>query len=145
MLNLQQSANKLVNLCSMQNSPNPKLRVGQALVLGASENPARYAYLAIIRLRENGIPVIAVGMKEGMVDDVVIHTEIPENVQIDTVTLYLSPKNQESWIPRLLSLKPRRIIFNPGTENESFSQAASQEGILTENACTLVLLSTGNY
>jgi len=115
------------------------------LVLGASENPDRYAYKAISRLVEHGIPVLAVGRKAGIVAGVPITTEIPAGAKPDTVTLYLNPANQAIWMDKILALKPRRILFNPGTENPDFVRKARQAGIQTEEACTLVLLSTGAF
>lgn len=115
------------------------------LVLGASTNPERYAYRAIKQLREAGIPVIAVGKKKGEVFNVPITADIPTNQEIDTVTLYLNSENQAAYEEEILALRPRRIIFNPGTENESFAQKANKLGITTENACTLVMLSLGIY
>ena len=115
------------------------------LVLGATENPERYAYKAIRQLRACHIQVIAVGRKEGRVGDVPVLTAIPKGVTVNTVTIYLSSKNQENWQQTILELKPERLIFNPGAENESFATQARQAGIKTEQACTLVLLATGAY
>ncbi len=117
----------------------------RTLVMGASENPDRYSNKAIHRLQAHHIPVVAVGKHTGVVNGVAIHTDIPQTEQIDTVTLYLNPQNQAAWIQQLIDLKPRRIIFNPGTENPAFAQLAEQAGIETENACTLVLLATGGF
>ncbi|MBX7203312.1 MAG: CoA-binding protein [Bacteroidia bacterium] len=117
----------------------------RTLVMGASENPDRYSNKAIHRLQVHHIPVVAVGKHTGVVNGVAIHTDIPQTEQIDTVTLYLNPPNQAAWIQQLIDLKPRRIIFNPGTENPAFAQLAEQAGIETENACTLVLLATGGF
>jgi len=92
-----------------------------------------------------GHPVIAVGLREGMVGDVPIVTWIPENASIGTVTLYLNAHNQETWRDRLLALKPTRIIFNPGAENPALAKDAQAFGIEVLEACTLVMLSTGQY
>jgi uncharacterized protein len=117
----------------------------KTLVIGASTNPARYSYLAINRLLGNDHPVVAIGNKAGKVQDVDIITENPEMDDIDTVTLYLNPTNQIPYYDYILSLKPKRVIFNPGTENEELEQKLMAEGIQTQEACTLVLLSTGQY
>lgn len=117
----------------------------KTLVLGASDNPGRYSYLAINKLRGHNHPVVAIGKKEGAVADVKIVTEAQPEKDIDTVTLYLNPQNQKQYYDYILSLQPKRIIFNPGAENEELEQLAKQNGINTMQACSLVLLSTGQY
>jgi len=117
----------------------------QTLVLGASTNPARYSYKAIVQLSNANIPVVAVGNKKGQVLDSVILSEIPKDANIDTVTVYLNAANQALYENQILELNPRRIIFNPGAENPEFAQTANKKGIKTENACTLVMLSLGAY
>ena len=117
----------------------------KTLVLGASQNTTRYSNLAIKSLRNHEHPVIAIGRREGMVGDTPIITEQKPMDDIDTVTLYLNPTNQKPYYNYILSLHPRRIIFNPGTENEELYDLASKSGILPQEACTLVLLSTGQY
>jgi uncharacterized protein len=117
----------------------------KTLVLGASENPQRYSNLAIHKLRAYGHEVAAVGKREGQVEDVKIHKgEIPVP-DLDTVTLYLNPANQKPYYDYIIGLKPRRIIFNPGTENSELKLLAKHQGIDTLEACTLVMLSTGQY
>ncbi len=117
----------------------------KTLVLGASDNPSRYSYLAINRLRSKGHEVVAVGRKETSVKDVKIE-KLPANFSdINTVTLYLNPKNQKEYYNYILSLHPKRIIFNPGAENEELADLARKNGILPLEACTLVLLSTDQY
>lgn len=120
---------------------NPK----KTLVLGASGNPARYSYLAIQRLRAAEHPVVAVGLKPGRVADVDILVSKPLLDDIDTVTLYLNPANQQAYYEYIISLKPRRVIFNPGTENEVLARMLAPKGVTTMEACTLVLLSTGQF
>lgn len=115
------------------------------LVLGASENPARYSNLAINRLTKNRHPVFAIGLKKGKVAGILIETEKIPWKDIDTVTLYLNPRHQQEYYEYILSLKPKRIIFNPGTENEELAELALENGIRSLEACTLVLLSTGQY
>lgn len=116
------------------------------LVLGASPNPARYAYLAVERLLAYGHPVLPVGIRKGMIkgQEIQLGHPVPDTA-IDTVTLYLGPQRQPPYYEYLLDLKPRRIIFNPGTENPALLRLAREKGIETEIACTLVLLSTGSY
>ena len=117
----------------------------KTVVLGASANPSRYSYLAINRLVAHNHPTLAIGLKEGKVGDVNIIIEHPEEKDVDTITLYLNPLNQKPYYDYILSLHPKRIIFNPGTENDELIELARQQGIKTMKACTLVLLSTGQY
>jgi len=117
----------------------------KTLVLGASDNPSRYSYLAINRLRMHGHPVVAIGRKNAMVGDVIIDKEKKSFDKIDTITLYLNPAHQQEYYDYILSLKPQRIIFNPGAENDELVSLARKEQIKTMDACTLVLLSTNQY
>ncbi|MEL7585592.1 MAG: CoA-binding protein [Prolixibacteraceae bacterium] len=117
----------------------------RTLVIGASEKPERYANKAIRRLREHGHEVIALAPRPGKVGDVTFETEQKDFQDIDTVTLYLGPLNQGSFIDYIIRLKPRRVIFNPGTENQAFEVQLKEAGIQPEEACTLVLLGTGQY
>lgn len=117
----------------------------KTLVLGASQNPARYSYLAINKLRSHQHPVIAIGRKKGKVLDVEIDTEKKPVDTVDTVTLYLNPTHQKEYYDYILSLQPKRIIFNPGAENDELYNLAKTNGIQPMEACTLVLLSTGQY
>jgi uncharacterized protein len=117
----------------------------KTLVLGASDNPSRYSYLAIHRLRHHGHPVVAIGRKNTKVADVTVTREREPAAGIDTITLYLNPRHQQEYYDYILSLKPKRIIFNPGAENEELTRLARQNGIHPQDACTLVLLSTNQY
>ena len=117
----------------------------KTLVLGASANPSRYSFLAVNRLRSQGYPVVAIGGKKTKVADVEIETEKINFPDVDTVSLYLNPSNQKTYYEYLLSLHPRRIIFNPGAENQELSRLARDKGINPVEACTLVLLSTGQF
>ena len=117
----------------------------KTLVLGASPNSSRYSYLAIERLRNLKHPVVGIGLRQGKVADIEINVDRPPVEDLDTVTLYMSASNQKQYYDYILSLHPHRIIFNPGTENEELETLAEQKGILVEEACTLVLLSTGQY
>lgn len=119
--------------------------VKTTLVLGASTNPARYSYLAIMRLRTHKHPVFAIGKRTGAVNDVIIETERKNFENIHTVTLYLNPDHQKEYYDYIISLKPQRIIFNPGAENPELASLAAQHTINTMEACTLVMLSTGQY
>ena len=115
------------------------------VVLGASSNPGRYSYLAIDKLRRFGHSVIAIGKRKGMVDDVEIQTDHIPVPDVDTITLYLNPYNQKEYYDYILDLQPKRIIFNPGTENNELIAAAKQNGIEPVIGCTLVMLSVGTY
>lgn len=117
----------------------------KTLILGASDNPARYGHLALHRLRAVGHPVVAIGLKKMKVGDVDVDTEKKPFDGVDTITLYLNPIKQKEYYDYILSLHPERIIFNPGAENEELKALAQQQGIQTMEACTLVLLSTGQY
>ena len=115
------------------------------LVIGASENPERYAYKAVKMLQEHGFKLIALGLKPGIIGNIPIQTTFPKENEIDTVTMYVGPKRQATLIPEIIALKPRRIIFNPGTENPDFIKLAQDADIETVIACTLVLLATESY
>lgn len=115
------------------------------LVIGASTNPSRYSYKAIQKLIVYGHPVLAIGNKEGEVSGVKFSTEKVMFDDIDTVTLYLNENNQKSFYDYILELKPKRVLFNPGTENEELQNLLTKNNIAFEEACTLVLLSTGQY
>lgn len=117
----------------------------KTVVLGASSNPSRYSYLAINKLKAYKHPVIAIGKKPGSVGDTLIQTATPAVDEVDTITLYLNPENQRAYYDYILSLKPARIIFNPGTENEDLMQQAEEKGIEPVIGCTLVMLSAGMY
>ena len=116
-------------------------------VIGASANPMRYAYLATQRLVAHGHEVVPLGIHNGSIGDhqIVDLTTEPNVENIDTVTMYINPSHQAEWSSYILSLHPRRIIFNPGTENPLFEQQAKGKGIMTLHACTLVLLGTDQY
>ena len=115
------------------------------LVIGASSNPERYAYKAVKALQNSGHQVTAIGLRTGQIDQVKIHTEKQLFPNIDTVTLYVSAKNQGQYMDYIKQLKPRRVIFNPGTENPEVYKELEALGIQCEEACTLVLLSIDQY
>ena len=115
------------------------------VVIGASDNPERYAHKAALSLQKHGYVVYAVGLRKGTINGIEIHSDRPAFENIDTVTLYVGTANQPFWYDYILSLKPKRIIFNPGTENSEFESLAQKQGIETIEACTLVMLSIGTY
>lgn len=117
----------------------------KTLVLGATPNPARYAYLAVMRLRLHGHEVIPVGIRDGHIEGVEIQKGMPKIEGVDTVTLYLNAQRQREYYDYILSLQPKRIIFNPGAENPELSKLANENGIETVEGCTLVMLSIGAY
>ncbi|PHQ55928.1 MAG: CoA-binding protein [Lutibacter sp.] len=113
--------------------------------IGASTNPGRYSYLAINRLVTNGYKVCAIGTKDGTVEGIKITVKKIMFENIDTVTVYVAAKNQADYYTYIIDLKPRRVLFNPGTENPLFEQLLTKNNIEFERACTLVLLSLGVY
>lgn len=117
----------------------------KTLILGASTNPQRYSFLAANRLVNHGYPIVMLGLKEGQVAENQIQTGKPILNDIDTVTLYIGPAHQPEWYEYIINLQPKRVIFNPGTENEEFEQLLKKEGIEAIEACTLVLISIGDY
>ncbi len=119
--------------------------IKKTLVLGASTNPERYAFKAIEKLRLHQHPVVAIGTKEGVVADVEIEKPVQQHSDIHTITLYVGPANQQVYYDYILQANPKRIIFNPGTENKTLEELAQKHGIQTMEACTLVLLATGQY
>lgn len=117
----------------------------KTVVIGASPNPARYAHMAVQRLVAHGHDVAAVGLRAGSIDGVDIQTDRPAIADVDTVTLYVGPQHQPAWYDYIFSLKPARLILNPGTESPEISRLAHENGVEAVEACTLVMLSVGNY
>ncbi|WP_088323205.1 CoA-binding protein [Polaribacter tangerinus] len=117
----------------------------KTLVIGASLKEERYSNKAIVKLVENNIEVVAVGLRSGVVAGVNIDTEKLDFKNIHTVTLYLSANRQDEFYNYIISLQPERVIFNPGTENEEFYKLLEAKNIKVEVACTLVLLATKQY
>ena len=117
------------------------------MVFGASTNPGRYAYLAAERLKDGGHPTKFVSIKKGELygEEFLDLREKPHIEDVDTITLYVGAQNLDQWQDYILSLNPKRIIFNPGTENMALYEAAKAQGIEVEMACTLVMLGTGQY
>lgn len=117
----------------------------KTLVIGASLKPNRYSYLAMERLARYQHPLVAIGLRKGVVAGTEIETEMIPFQDVNTVTLYLNAQRQESYYEYIISLRPKRVIFNPGTENPEFYQMLQQNKIEVEVACTLVLLGTNQY
>ena len=117
----------------------------KTVVIGASENPERYSHKASLALSANGHEVFPLGLREGKIDSLSILTGKPPLKDIHTVTLYVAAGKQSEWKSYVESLQPRRVIFNPGTENEEWMQALNRNHIEAIEACTLVMLSLGTF
>ncbi|HEY9048554.1 MAG TPA: CoA-binding protein [Ohtaekwangia sp.] len=119
----------------------------KTVIVGATNNPARYAYLAASMLTEYNHEIVPIGIKTGEVAGREIQDirKKPAIEGVDTVTLYIGPQHQPEWYEYIFSLKPKRIIFNPGTENEEFEKLAEEKGIEATEACTLVLLRSRQF
>lgn len=119
----------------------------KTVIVGATPNTARYAYIAAEMLTDYKHEIVPVGIKKGVLfgKPILNIREKPPIDNVDTITLYIGPQHQPEWYDYLIGLKPKRIIFNPGTENGEFEKRAKQEGIETLEACTLVMLRTGQY
>ncbi|AMA49858.1 MULTISPECIES: CoA-binding protein [Flavobacterium] len=117
----------------------------KTLVLGASSNPERYSFIAMSRLLQYEHEVIALGVKNERVFGIEIQKGFPLLEDIHTVTLYLNPQRQKDYYDYVIGLKPKRVIFNPGTENSEFYDLLKKNNIIIEVACTLVLLGTKQY
>ncbi len=115
------------------------------VVIGASENTERYSYRVTRMLHRQKIPVVAIGLKTGEIDGVQIQTGLPKIENVDTVTLYVGPAHQPQYYDYVLNLNPERVIFNPGTENPEFEEKVRKAGIEVLQACTLTMLTVGNY
>ena len=117
----------------------------KTVVIGASQNPDRYSNRAVRKLKAYGHEVVAVGLRDGSIDGVMIHADHPAIENVDTVTMYVGQRNQPQLYDYILSLKPKRIIFNPGAENSELEFLAEEKGIEVVEACTLVMLSIGDF
>ena len=117
----------------------------KTLVLGASLKPSRYSNLAVNRLLDNNVETEAFGLRKGHIRDVEVKTDFEDFQDIHTVTLYVGARRQSEYSDNILQLHPKRVIFNPGTENPELYKILEDNGIEVEVACTLVLLSTGQY
>lgn len=117
----------------------------KTLIIGASPNPERFSYRAANRLLDQGHEIILAGIKKGSIRGIPIIPVNEVNEPVDTITLYINPSLQKQYYDKILRLKPRRIIFNPGTENDELMMLADKAGIETIEACTLVMLGTGQY
>ncbi|CAN5917074.1 CoA-binding protein [soil metagenome] len=117
----------------------------KTVVLGATDNPDRFAYKAVRKLQQHGHEVVPVGIRKGQVGGLDIINDKKPVEEVDTVTLYVGPGNQPPWYDYILSLKPKRIIFNPGTENPELERLARENDIRSLHHCTLIMLAVGEY
>jgi predicted CoA-binding protein len=117
----------------------------KTVLIGASTNKERYAYKATLSLQKHKYEVIPIGIHIGEINGIKINTDKTYVTDVDTVTMYVNPNNQPSWYDYVLSLKPKRVIFNPGAENIEFEKKLEENNIEVIQACTLVLLATGQY
>jgi uncharacterized protein len=117
----------------------------KTVVVGASPNPTRYSHKAVKLLNVMGYEVVPLGIRSGTIDDIEIIIGKPKIDLVHTVTLYIGTEKQSNYYDYILSLHPKRIIFNPGTENEEFVKMAQAKGIRTIINCTLVMLNSGTY
>ena len=119
--------------------------IKKTLVIGASTNPDRYSNRAVKLLKQHHHPVLAIGNQEGNIEGVVIEKEQLPFKDIDTVTLYVNPVRQKEYYDYIISLNPKRVVFNPGTENPEFYSLLEQHNIFVDIGCTLVMLTTNQY
>lgn len=117
----------------------------KTLVVGASHKPVRYSYMAVKMLKEYDHEVIALGNRARKVEDWEIIDDKPEVKDIHTITLYLNANNQKEYYDYFLSLNPQRVIFNPGAENRELEELLREHDIKPVQACTLVMLRSGQY
>jgi predicted CoA-binding protein len=121
--------------------------VKKTVIIGATTNPGRYAFLAARMLTEYNHEIVPVGIKDGAVfgKDILDIFSKPAVEGVDTVTMYIGPQRQGEHMDYIIGLNPKRIIFNPGTENEEFIRKAEEKGIEALEACTLVMLRSHQY
>lgn len=117
----------------------------KTLVFGGSLKPERYSYKALNMLKDHEVPTVSFGLRAGEVAGVSIDNQLVDYENIHTITLYINAKRQAEYYDYFLSLHPKRVIFNPGTENPELVQLLEENNIESLNACTLVMLSTGQY
>ena len=117
----------------------------KTLVIGASTNPSRYSYKVVTILKSKNIPVVPMGPNQGEIESIEIVSPLKHQENIHTVSLYIRPILQEEYFDFVISLEPKRVLFNPGTENHRFNKLLDKKNIFWENACSLVLLSTNQY
>ncbi|UCS92939.1 CoA-binding protein [Echinicola marina] len=119
----------------------------KTVIIGATDKPGRYAFLAAQMLKEYGHPIVPMSIHKGQVsgEEIIELSSKPPIEGVDTVTMYINPLHQEEWADYIISLTPKRVIFNPGSENQGFIQQLNEAGIESVEACTLVMLRTNQY
>ncbi len=117
----------------------------KTLILGASPNSSRFSHKATKSLQNHNIEVVPVGIRKGKIGEAEIIKERPAIDDIHTITMYIGPARQKDYYSYILSLHPKRIIFNPGTENQELMEMAKNEGIEVLEDCTLIMLNSGRY
>ena len=119
----------------------------KTVIIGATADPSRYAYLAAHMLDEYDHEIVPVSIKKGEIlgKEILDLRKKPPIDNVDTVTMYIGTRNQPEWYDYILDLKPKRIIFNPGTENYEFEKMAEDRGIEAVQGCTLVMLRSRQY
>jgi len=119
----------------------------KTVIIGATDNPGRYAYLAAGMLKENGHPIVPMSIHQGEVQGqelLDLREKIPVE-GVDTVTMYINPSHQKEWEDYIISLDPKRVIFNPGAENQGFMDRLEKAGVEVIAACTLVMIRTNQF
>ncbi len=117
----------------------------KTLIIGASNNPERYAYKAAVQLMKHNHPIVPIGIKKGETNGVEIINEMVPVIDIDTITMYINPELQKSYYDYILSINPKRVIFNPGTENAELENLLKEKKIEYVEGCTLVMLASNLY
>lgn len=117
----------------------------KTLVIGASVNPDRYSHKVVLKLLESDIKVVPMGINRGNIGGLVIVRPFEDQKNIHTVSIYITPVVQKKYYKYIINLEPKRVLFNPGTENPTFSHILENHNIYWENSCNLVLLSTNQY
>jgi predicted CoA-binding protein len=117
----------------------------RTIVLGASTKPQRFSNKAVKLLQTNNVPVFAVGLREGEINGTKIHTEFPTEGDFHTLTLYINPKRQAPYMPKVEALSLKRVIFNPGTQNPEWAEKLEANGVEVVENCTLVMLNNDMY
>ncbi|OUU49439.1 MAG: CoA-binding protein [Flavobacteriaceae bacterium TMED68] len=117
----------------------------KTLVIGASTNPIRYSYKLVSMLKSKNIPVVPMGPNQGKIESIEIVSPLKPQENIHTVSFYIRPILQEKYFDFVINLEPKRVLFNPGTENYRFNKLLDEKNIFWENSCSLVLLSTNQY
>lgn len=118
----------------------------RVVIIGASDNPERYSHRALLLLRRHGHEVVPVHPKLAEIEGIAVAADLNQITgPVDTVTMYVGAAISSGLTEKLIALKPRRVIFNPGAENAVLAVALEKAGIACEEACTLVLLNTGQF